>query len=448
MNKKLLLILFVFVSFLDSKAQTQYFDILDLPMFNAQVKSIDEFISRFNGKEKRDDVGVQYSNRESNILLLFNLAQFKSKADTLFMEAQSFAKSVVEDSIFINYEDSCWYAKVTCNGNLGGKIIEFNIYLLVQQRGTYMYKWVIANADGEIFKTSRSLKHKELYISPNDHEQSFISLSRVVNEAYRYIDDYALTGYMPDELSVFLTLVRSGLLKVNYVSDVEFVFFQVPGYKFSVKLFERESKNAGWLISSVSKYESNEKKEILRTLYHKSDEVKLEKVQFSTSESSEDTISVQKHDVSISIDENKPDSLAIGEKLIDRFYKLLSLWCETCDGDYQKKIYELCAGKKGKNCFVSDKLMNCFADQMELQPDTTYSIKSYLKGFEMLMNNVCVQVDVSNIKQVESNDMFYIVTCNMKLLGEKTYNSIEYFYIQKQGDKIVYISSRPLQLNN
>ena len=75
----------------------------------------------------------------------------------------------------------------------------------------------------------------------------------MVNESYRYIDDYALTGYMPDKLSVFLTLVRSGLLKVNYVSDVEFVFFQVPGYKFSVKLFERESKNAGWLISSVSK---------------------------------------------------------------------------------------------------------------------------------------------------------------------------------------------------
>ena len=310
-----------------------------------------------------------------------------------------------------------------------------------------MYKWVIANVDGDIFKTSRSLKHKELYISPNDHEQSFISLSRVVNEAYRYIDDYALTGYMPDELSVFLTLVRSGLLKVNYVSDVEFIFFQVPNYKFSVKLFERESKNAGWLINSVSKYESDEKDEILRTLYHKSDEVKLEKTQFSTAESLEDTISVQKHDVSISIDEAKPAPPTIGEKLIDRFYKLLSLWCETCDGDYKKKISELCAGKKGKNCFVSDKLMNCFADQMELQPDTAYSIKSYLKGFEMLMNNGCVQVDVSNIKQVESNDMFYIVTCNIKLLGETPYNSIEYFYIQKQDDKIVHISSRPLQLN-
>ncbi len=448
MNKKLLIIFFLFTVFLDSKAQTQYFDILDLPMFNAQVKSIDEFISRFNGKEKRDDVEVQYSNRESNILLLFNLARFKSKADTLFIEAQTFAESVVKDKIFINYEDSCWYAKVTCNGNLGGKIIEFNLYLLVQQRGPYMYKWVIANVDGDIFKTSRSLKHKELYISPNDHEQSFISLSRVVNESYRYIDDYTLTGYMPDKLSVFLTLVRSGLLKVNYVSDVEFVFFQVPGYIFSVKLFERESKNAGWLISSVSKYESNEKDEILRTLYHKSDEVKLKKAQFSKSESSEDIISAQKHEVSISLDKVKPDTLTIGEKLIDRFYKLLSLWCETCDGDYQKKISDLCAGKKGKNCFVSDKLMNCFADWMELQPDTAYSIKLYLKGFEILMNNERVQVDVSNIKQVESNDLFYIVTCNMKLLGGTPYNAIEYFYIQKQDDKIVYISSRPLQFSN
>jgi len=147
------------------------------------------------------------------------------------------------------------------------------------------------------------------------------------------------------------------------------------------------------------------------------------------------------------MDEDKSAPQTIGEKLIDRFYKLLSLWCETCDGDYQKKIYELCAGKKGKNCFVSNNLMNCFANQMELQLDTAYRIKSYLKGFEILMKNGSVQVDVSNIKQVESNDMFYIVTCNMELLGETPYNTIEYFYIQKQDDKIVHISSRPLKNN-
>ena len=251
---------------LKTDAQKQLFDVLNMPMYHARVKLIDEFFARFNGEELRLDVDARYQDRKNSILMLFNLQQFKSKADSLFLEADTFAQTIVEDSVFIDYADTCWYAKVKCHGVLAKKEVDFYLYLVVEQRGEGMHKWVIADAEGTVFNTSRSRQHRELFMMPNAHEQSFSSLSRVTNETNRYIDDFAKNGYEADALSVFLTLTRCGQLRIEYVSDVEFVFFQVPNYVFSVKHFERESMNVGWLISSFRKCKEEEKETIINRI--------------------------------------------------------------------------------------------------------------------------------------------------------------------------------------
>ena len=94
---------------------------------------------------------------------------------------------------------------------------------------------------------------------PNDNEQFFMSVRKTTTETYKFIDDYVVKGYKADALSTFLALVRNNILKIDAVTDVEFVFMQVPGYTFSVKYFERESKNSGWLIDSFSKCDKDGK---------------------------------------------------------------------------------------------------------------------------------------------------------------------------------------------
>ena len=125
---------------------------------------------------------------------------------------------------------------------------------------------VICDIDGDLFKTSKDREHKELFIMPNENEQFFMSIRKLTTESYKFIDDYTKDSYKADRLSTFLALVRMNLLKIDSVTDVEFTFLQVPGYSFTIKYFNRETKNSGWLIDSFVRISQEEKNNIIKTM--------------------------------------------------------------------------------------------------------------------------------------------------------------------------------------
>lgn len=436
--KRLLLSFFFLMCIInETDAQSGLFDLLNKPMYEARVKLVDEFIARFNGLEKRKGVPENYADRKSNILMLFDLTKFKSKQDSLFLSADEFAQKVVSENILLNYTDSFWYAKVKCNGSLAKKDVAFYLYLIVEKRGDEMYKWSIAKAEGKVFDTSRTRKHKELFISPNEHEMSFMSLSKVTDGSNRYIDDYAKDNYEADALSVFLTLVRCGQLKINSVSDVEFVFLQVPGYMFSVKHFERESMNVGWLISSLDIINDGKKNEILSSLGLSKN---MESVNTNNSVFEIDSVEMP---ADITITKSELVDLAEDEKVVCRFGSLLKLWLETEDVYYRELIPELFAGKEGKDCRVCDSLMTRFA-LLNYPLSNSYTLSSYLNGFWKIKEEGKINVSVSDIKQVELNDKFHVVSCTIKVDGVMSFESKDLFYIRKKNFKISQISSQLL----
>lgn len=264
MNRLLLITILVCAGAIKASAQTGVFELLNRDQYLAKVKMIDEFFARFNGEETREDLGPEFSDRESGVLLLFDIAKFKSKNDSGFIAAKSFAHNAVSSGVKLNFEDKNWFAKIKCYGKLGQKKVTFNMILCVEERDTAMYRWAISDVEGDIFKNSRDKAHTELFIMPNDNEQFFMSVRKTTTESYKFIDDYVRHSYHADALSTFLALVRCNQLKIDAVTDVEFIFLQVPDYMFTIKYFERESKNAGWLIDSCCKISKKDKEQIIK----------------------------------------------------------------------------------------------------------------------------------------------------------------------------------------
>jgi hypothetical protein len=248
-------------------AQSTYLGGLNRDLYLAKVKLIDEFIARFNGEEIRLDVSKEYANRKEEVLTLLNLQNYSSKNDSAFICAEIFAQAVARDSIMLNFEDRDWYAKIRCRGKLNKEEVCFTMNLSVESNDGFIYRWVISDVDGSIFYTSRDKPHTELFIMPNDNEQFFQSIPKISTETSALIDDYAKDGYKADPLSVFLTLVRSNQLIIESVDQVEFVFLQVPGYIFTVKNFNRNSLNSGWLIDSIAKCDEENRLKILKKLH-------------------------------------------------------------------------------------------------------------------------------------------------------------------------------------
>ena len=255
--------------FFVANAQKVITNDLNAELYDSRIKLVDEFFDRFNGKEGHPDISRKDKDyRKKNLMSVFNGRMFKSKEDAKFKELQNFINTVIEKNISINYSDTTWFAKAVCHGKLKGKEVDFTLYLNVEHRKEDMYKWVIAKAEGDVFKLKPSLKSEKIMLMPDDHETNFMSLHRITTEKDDLISCYIQKNYPLDETSVFLSDVYNGLLDIDYVKDLQFIFYQVPNYVFRIKFIERETNNTGWLITNFDKVSEDEKEDFLDYLYN------------------------------------------------------------------------------------------------------------------------------------------------------------------------------------
>lgn len=267
--KRYFLCLALVIAFSIANAQKVITNDLNAGLYDSRIKLVDEFFDRFNGKEGHPDISRKDKDyRKKNLMFVFNGRMFKSKEDAKFKELQNFINTVIEKNISINYSDTTWFAKAVCHGKLKGKEVDFTLFLNVEHRKEDMYKWVIAKAEGDVFKLKPSLKSEKIMLMPDDHETNFMSLYRITTEKDDLISCYMQKDYPLDETSVFLSDVYNGLLDIDYVKDLQFIFYQVPNYVFRIRFIERETNNTGWLITDFDKVSEDEKEDFLDYLYN------------------------------------------------------------------------------------------------------------------------------------------------------------------------------------
>ena len=205
--------------------------------------------------------------RKKNLLMLLNLANYKSANDAKLKVADSMMQQVIIHKVQLHYADSLWFAKVKCKGSYKGKDTSFFLYLTIEQRGEDMYKWVIQKAEGKLFELTPKIKNERIMLMPDDHETRFISLHRITTDYQKCVTNFANKYYQVDPTTVFFTMVQTGLLKIDFIDNVKLTFLQIPEYAFSIEYFDREGNNSGWLIDNLWKMSNDEKEQFLNNIY-------------------------------------------------------------------------------------------------------------------------------------------------------------------------------------
>lgn len=223
-------------------------------LYESHVKSLDEFIQRFNGLEINQFVSQNQINKvRATRFSLFNYELLKSidRNDSVPSIYEKFVFDVEADSIKLAIENSHNWVEAKCDFSWKNAPKSLSLKLQLEEDDNHCWRWCIVGISG--LKDSGLLDEEGiLQISPVEHELNFIGLeSLFLHDSMKFVKTRKI-GASIDELSYFYGLVYSGLLKYNRCDSVEFHCNQIPGYSFVVKEINRlNSSNSGWLIVSL-----------------------------------------------------------------------------------------------------------------------------------------------------------------------------------------------------
>ncbi len=379
--RKYLLAIFITIGYLCGNAQI--FDMLNSDLYRGRVKLVSEFMKRFNGEKKNPYIAPNAAEIDKiNLCQLFDADFIIKNREDIESKAFQFVDSILLNNVKINYSDPDWYAKTTCVATFKGKEIKFDIFLIVEPRGKDMYKWVIADVKGEIFNLKPSRESEKIMLLPNEHESNFMRLHSITSEKDDYITLYSSHMSSVDRLTVFNTLIYYGYLNIEYVSDIEYTFLQVPGYAFTIKEFERESTNSGWLIESWEQMTNEEKNQILEQLYN--GKYKDLTLKHPTT-----------HEPRLIKSENEDDAFA----MVENFVSLLDKYAGTKD----KAVLDLInKAVKGRYTFIiTDEITNQLAKFFNSKIQQSYRMDA-LTGWLGNAKSPIKAVSIDNLKSFDS----------------------------------------------
>lgn len=407
----------------------QVFDMLNSELYKGRVKLVSEFFKRFNGEEKNPYIDPNTSEVDKiNLCQLFDADFILKNRSEIEPKAFQFVDSILTNNVKIKYSDSNWFAKTTCIGTFKGKEISFDIYLIVEPRGNDMYKWVIADVEGEIFDLKPSRDSEKIMLLPNEHESNFMRLNTITSEKDDYITLYSAQENPVNRLTVFNTLIYYGYLNIDYVSDIEYTLLQVPGYAFTIKEFERESTNSGWLIHSWKQMSDSDKSLLLERLYNG---------KYNGTPTKGDSVGKSKH--------LKSEDMDKACCMVQEFVTLLDGYISTKNQSFLDSINSIV---KGRYTFIiSDDISNRLAKFFAGKTQKSYKLDSLTRWLGNAKSPIKtifaenVQPFQNVAMKSEYSEGYTLISCNLSTNGDlKIEEQVIFFIYENQIAGIKLIS--------
>lgn len=236
--------------------------------FAAQVKSIDEFICRFNGAETKPGLEKDSQGASNNLLSLFDFQMSHNNlTDNEFRQLlMSFVNSAIDNDTKLNITNAKIWAKVNTSAIINGKKENINLYMQSEVYKDSLVRWAIVNVDG--LETAGIIDTTNYYaISPVEHEINFPSIREIFHNR-RPTEIMGYRGkYIPiDELSVFFAYSMLNRVRIDMINKVTIYCLDVPDFVFTLNEFEREGDNSGWLISSIMPIKESDKQLYIKSI--------------------------------------------------------------------------------------------------------------------------------------------------------------------------------------
>lgn len=235
--------------------------------FAAQVKSLDEFMARFNGEESKPGIEADTVGRYHNLLALFDFQMNRKEqsADAFRKQVLDFVAAVEAWPDKLRLKDAKAWGEAVCLMKYGKK--EMKVTLLMQQEriDNERSRWAIAGVKG--LAEANLYNDRRATISPVDHEVHFMSLYDFFQSNPRLTPALRAQNRDIDELSLFFGLSIAGAIKLTEVNELKFHFTNVPGYVFVVEEKGRRGQNSGWLITNFEQKTDEDKTEYIRDLF-------------------------------------------------------------------------------------------------------------------------------------------------------------------------------------
>jgi len=211
-----------------------------------QIKQIDEFIGLFN------NTTIQKQQ-------LIDIADGSITEDVQVFGQKS-------SNTQLSFYDDDWYAVLECKVIFQNKVHPIEMVLQVKDyEPDKRAKWVITGIKAPFLDLQAECADASTLIPPSANEVNFISLSRVMADKENIIA-YTDDDYQTDNLSVFLFLVKNGMLTMTKggVGELSYYFAQVPDHIVRVAYRNRADYKSGWLISELIQVKDTEKKEYIK----------------------------------------------------------------------------------------------------------------------------------------------------------------------------------------
>lgn len=258
--KRIILSIALFACIIQAKGQTSFPDMTTERDFAAQVKSIDEFLARFNGDESKPGLSSD-SLRRDNILHLFdfNMSHAGLNKEQFRKQIQDFVNSSLIWNGRLSITSKGTYAEAKCRVKYKKK--QYFVTLLMQREKTQKggQKWAVTKVKG--LSSLGVYNDKRLTISPVDHETHFMSLQDLFQANKQIVPSMRSNEVEIDELSFFFGLCVANAIEFELVDELKFHFTDMPDYSFVVEEKGRPGTNSGWLITKIKKHNSSKDKD-------------------------------------------------------------------------------------------------------------------------------------------------------------------------------------------